>query len=53
MVDAVETMKKALFNLETLFVMLAKENKARSLHVASKIQAMERSTSDREEAVRR
>ena len=46
-------MKKALLNVETLFVLLAKENKVRSLHVARKIQAMERGTADREEAGRR
>ena len=48
-----ETMKKALLNMEALFVMLAKENKARSLHVARKIQAMERAAVDRAEALRR
>ena len=53
MVEAVDTLKRALLNMESLFVVLAKENKARSLHVARKIQAMERSTADREEAVRR
>jgi hypothetical protein len=53
MVEAVETMKKALLNMETLFVLLAKENKVRSLHVARKIQAMERGAADRAEAGRR
>jgi hypothetical protein len=53
MVEAVETMKKALLNMETLFVMLAKENKVRSLHVARKIQVMERAAVDRAEALRR
>jgi len=53
MVEAMETMKKALLNMETLFVLLAKENKARTIHVARKIQVMERGAADREEAVRR
>ena len=53
MVEAMETMKKALLNMETLFVMLAKENKVRSLHVARKIQAMEKGAADRAEAGRR
>ena len=48
-----QTMKKALLNMESLFVMLAKENKARSLHIARKIQVMERAAVDRAEALRR
>ena len=53
MVEAVETMKVALHNLESLFVLLAKENKNRSIHIARKVQAMEKATAEREEAVRR